>query len=107
MYLLATKLTAKWSKASGESSGGLRVENRAEVGFFFKVFKIVQFFSQFIPVPFCELVRIWSSFLSILLCSNYLQYNFEVPGPLRSISLGLIPTVLYVRVVGQSENMEV
>ena len=26
--------------------------------------------------------------------SEYLQSNFEVPGPLRSLSLGLIPTVL-------------
>ena len=45
-------------------------------------------------MPFCELVPIWSSFLSILLCSKYLQSNFEVPGPSHSISLGLIPTVL-------------
>ena len=41
-----------------------------------------------------ELVQIWSSFLSILLCSKYLQSNFEFPGPLRSLSLGLIPTVI-------------
>ena len=27
--------------------------------------------------------------------STYLQSNVEVPGPLRSLSLGLIPTVLY------------
>ena len=52
------------------------------------------FSAIFIPVPFWELVRIWSSFLSILLCSKYLQSNFEVPGPLRSLSLGLIPTVI-------------
>ena len=51
---------AKWSKASDQSSGGLWVENRAE----------------------------------ILLCSKYLQSNFEVPGPCGSLSLGLIPTVL-------------
>ena len=37
---------------------------------------------------------IWSSFPSILFCSKYLQSNFEVPGLLRSLSLGLIPTVL-------------
>jgi hypothetical protein len=47
----------------------------------------------FDPVPFCELVRIWSSFLSIIFCSKYLQSNFEVPGPCGSLSLGLIPTV--------------
>ena len=40
---------------------------------------------------YCEL---WKSFPSTLLCSKYLQSNFEVPGPLRSLSLGLIPTVL-------------
>ena len=33
--VLATKLMAKWSRASGQSSGGLRVDNRAEIGFLF------------------------------------------------------------------------
>ena len=51
-------------------------------------------------MPFFALVPIWSSFLSILLCSKYLQSNFEVPGPLRSISLGLIPTVLRWQLYG-------
>ena len=40
-------------------------------------------------MPLCKFLRIWSSFLSILLCSKYLQSNFEVPGPLRSLSWGL------------------
>ena len=35
VYLLATKPMAKWSKASGQSSRGLWVENRAEIWFFF------------------------------------------------------------------------
>ena len=52
------------------------------------------FQSFFVPVPFCELVRTWSSFLSILLWSNYLQSNFGVPGPCGSLSWGLSFTVL-------------
>ena len=43
---------AKWSKASDQSSGGLWVKNRAEI---------------FVHVPFCELVPIWSLFLSIIM----------------------------------------
>ena len=70
----------KWSKASGQSSGGLWVENRA------------------------ELVRIWSSFLSILLCFKYLQSNFEVPGPCKSFSVGLIPTVLRRMIIENKFN---
>ena len=42
----------------------------------------------------CQLVRIWSLFLSILLASKYLQLNFEVPGVKGSLSVGLISTVL-------------
>ena len=71
-------------------------ERPPKIWFFFlsNFSKLFNFSAIFVPVPFCELVRIWSSFLSILLCSNYIQSNFEVPCPLRSISLGLIPTVL-------------
>ena len=101
MYLLATKPMAKWSKASGQSSGGLWVENRAENRSFFlsNFSKLFNYSAIFVPVPFCELVRIWSSFLSILLCSKYLQSNFEVPGPCGSLSLGLIPTVVCAYIV--------
>ena len=49
-----------------------------------------------VPVPFSEFVLIWSPFLSILLCSKYLQSNFKVPGPCHSLSLGLIPTVQFI-----------
>ena len=52
------------------------------------------FQSFFVPVPFCELVRTWSSFLSILLWSHYLQSNFGVPGPCGSLSWGVSFTVL-------------
>ena len=96
MYLLATKPMVKRSRSSGQSSGGLWVENKAEIWFFFlsNFSKLFNFSAIFVPVPFCELVRIWSSFLSILLCSKYLQSNFEVPGPLRSLSWGLTYTVI-------------
>ena len=52
------------------------------------------FSAIFVPVSFCEFLRIWSSFLSILLASKYLQPNFEVRGVLRSLSTGLIHTVI-------------
>ena len=45
----------------------------------------------------CQIVQFlqtWSSFLSTLFCSKYLQSNFEVPGPLRSLSWGLSFTVI-------------
>ena len=45
------------------------------------------FFQVFVPVPFCEFLRIWSSFLSILFASKYLQPNFEVWGVLRQREL--------------------
>ena len=48
VYFLATKPMAKWSKASGQSSRGLWVENRAEI---------------FEPLFLCLFVN---SFLSIL-----------------------------------------
>ena len=51
------------------------------------------FSAIFVPVPLCKLLRTWSSFLSILLCSKYLQSNFEVPGPCGSLSWGLSFTV--------------
>ena len=56
--------------------------------------KLFNFSAIFVPVPFCQLVRIWSLFLSILFPSKYLQPNFEVRWVSGSLSLGLIPTVL-------------
>ena len=56
--------------------------------------KLFNFSDIFVPMPFCQLVRIWSLFLSILLAQKYLQPNFEVQGVSGSLSLGLIPTVL-------------
>ena len=62
--------------------------------FFFQIFQNCSIFSAIcVPVPSCELVQILSSFLSILLSSKYLQSNFEVPGPCKSLSIGLIHTV--------------
>ena len=54
LCLLATKPIVKWFRASDQSSGGVWVEKRANAWFFFsfKFFKIVQFFSQFIPINF-------------------------------------------------------
>ena len=49
----------------------------------------------FFPVPLCKLLRTWSSFLSTLLCSKYLQSNFEVPGSCGSLSWELSCTVIY------------
>ena len=48
----------------------------------------------FVPLPFCQFVRIWSLFLSILIALKYLQPNFEVWCVNGSLSVGLIPTVL-------------
>ena len=45
-------------------------------------------------MPFSKFLRIWSSFLSILLASKYLQLNLKFRVVLRSLSMGLIPTVL-------------
>ena len=56
--------------------------------------KFFNFSAIFVPVPFCEFLQIWSSFLSIQLASKYLQPNFEIQGVLRSLSTALIPTVL-------------
>ena len=94
VHLLATKPMAKWSQASGQSARGLWGKNRAEICLFLS--NLFNFSAIFVLVPFCELVRIWSSFLSILFCSKYFQSNFEVPALSRSLSLGLIPTVLFL-----------
>ena len=59
-----TKPITKWSRASGQDVTGLSTNC--------SIFQ-----------PFCEFLRIWSSFLSILLASKYLQPNFEVWGVLR------------------------
>ena len=70
---------AKWSRASGQSSEGDGVENCS----------IFQLFLLLCAVPFCEFLQIWSSFLSILFASKYLQPNFEVLDVLRSLITGL------------------
>ena len=57
-------------------------------------FKFSNFSTIFVPVLFCNFLRIWNSFLLISLASKYLQPNFEVWGVLRSLSTGLIPTVI-------------
>ena len=49
-------------------------------------------------------MRTWSSFLSILLYSKYLQSNFEVPGPLRSLSWGVSFTVLCIKILKWSNK---
>ena len=52
----------------------------------------------FVPVPFCELVQVWTLLLSIYLDSKDLQSNFEVPAVFGStyfwVSLYKLPTVL-------------
>ena len=57
--------------------------------------KLFNFSVIFAPVPLCKFLQIWSSFLSTLLCSKYLQSNFKVPGPLWSLSWDLSFTVLH------------
>ena len=48
-HLLATKPMAKWYKASGQSSGGLWLKNRAEIWpFFFQIFQNYSIFQQFL-----------------------------------------------------------
>ena len=73
VHLLANKPMAKWSKASGQSSRGLWVKNRAEMWLFFLSNL------EFIPINLIMFqvppVQFWS--------------------PLRSFSLGLIPTVIF------------
>ena len=68
VYSLATKPKVKGSRASGQSSEGVGVENRAEIWLFFsfKFFKIVQFFSHF-----CSCV-----FLSIRANLEFIPINF-------------------------------
>ena len=41
-------------------------------------FKFSNFSTIFVPVLFCNFLRIWNSFLLISLASKYLQPNFEV-----------------------------
>ena len=58
VFKLATKHMAKWSGdlVTDQSSGGLWVENRAEItSFSFKFFKIVQFFSHFCSCAFLSI----------------------------------------------------
>ena len=57
--------------------------------------RLFNFSAIFVPVPFCQLVRICSLFLSISLASKYLQPKFEVRTVSGSLSLGLIPTVVW------------
>ena len=86
MYLLATKPIAKYSQghlASHQEVSGFRTGQKFDF-----------FSAMFVPVPFGEFLRIWSLSLSILLALKYLQPNFEVRSMLRSLSMGLISTVL-------------
>ena len=72
---------------------GLRTGLKSD--FFLSNFsKLFNYSAIFVPVPFCQLVRIWSLFLSILLASKYLQPNFEVLGVKGSLSVELIPTMV-------------
>ena len=58
--------------------------------------KFLYLFSAiFVLVYFRQLERIWSLFLLISLAPKYLQYNFEVQGVKGSLSVGLLPTVLF------------
>ena len=57
--------------------------------------KKFQFF--FVYVPFCQLVRIWTLFLSICIDSKDLQSNFEVPVACGSIIFPLPSTVIVHR----------
>ena len=62
--------------------------------FLFEIFKIPKIFRYFVPVPFCQLVRIWTLFLSICIDSKDLQSNFEVPVGCGSFIFPLPSTVL-------------
>ena len=58
VYFLASTPMVKWSMASVQSSGGVWVENRAEIRFFFfsfKFFKIGQLFSHFCSCAFLSI----------------------------------------------------
>ena len=57
------------------------------LGFFSNFSKLFNFSAIFVPVPFCQLVRIWNLFLTILLASKNLQPNFEFRGVWRSLSM--------------------
>ena len=81
MHLLATKPMAKWSKANNQSLGGLWV--KIGLKFFLSNFSILLNFSAiFVHVPFCDF-------------NTIIFINVEVFGPLRSLSIGMIPTVLF------------
>ena len=86
---------AKWSRASGQSSGGLWVENRAEIWFDFFFFQIFQpFLSLCLFVNFCESGA-----------HSYHFYGKSTSSPILKIgmcwghlsSMGLIPTVLFLK----------
>ena len=75
MYLFATKPINKWSKASGQSSKGLWVENRAEIWvFFFHLFQNCSIFQPFLLlclfVNFCESGVYSYQFYSLLSTSS-------------------------------------
>ena len=74
-------------KKSGQPSGAVWVEN-----------KLFNFPAIFVPVLFCQIVQIWSLFLSMLVASKYLpEYllpNFENRVVKGSLRVGLILTVL-------------
>ena len=82
--------------STGLSQGQLQlslVKQMHEFDFFLSnLSKLFNFSAIFVPVTFCKFLPTWSSLLSTMLCSKYLQSNFEVLGPLRS--LGLTYTVV-------------
>ena len=65
----------------------------------FQFSRIPQVFKFFVPLPFWELVPIWTLLLSIYIDSKDLQSNFEVPAVFGStyfwVSLYKLPTVLF------------
>ena len=83
---------SKWPRAPRQISRGHLVKHMGKFDFF-----SVQFFKKFnyslififVLLPLCKFLLIWGSFLSTLLYSKYLQFNSEVPCPLRSLSWGL------------------
>ena len=52
-----------------------------------KLHNLTEKYGSFCSCALCKFLRIWNSFLSTELCLKYLQSNFEVPGPLRSLGL--------------------
>ena len=66
-----------------------------DIFFSLKFSKFLKFSGFFVPVPFCQLVRIWTLFLSICIDSKDLQSNFEVPVACGSLIFPLPSTVIF------------